>query len=469
MSTSPFIAPDLRGTGVAIKGVVPGTRLWHVRELFSLFVGQKCPDVFGNIQLAEGGGLGDVTREKLLYPLQYFYAAQTVLFILLNIKYVVASDLTCAAVGHCVTAAGAENEVEHGFTISRQLLMPLFGPIPAERVVSWIELVFLIALLSRLVRLILQASLCESILLRWVSVSEIFLEIVPQLSCYSALRVLYYVHPTVIGTEAYYVVVFTMERLQRETPSIGTLAPLCWYVATRLLCLCVGFDAFLVKLRLASGYIKSPDLTMVNAFSMIMVLFQIMGVVNLNWFVRRRLFIFTFGAENGDMSNAHKARETVWNMLLCKRIYETFTLFEFVVVMLGFDDYDFQTLVWDERVRDSEPESGRGFFSRAPVPKCSDGHPLQAIIAPTGHRECRSCRTRFKEGDTIWACRARISKHSKATCTFEACDNCKVRRQKEDPMLDHPLADWKSLVDVGKEGGLGAAIETMLLRLSLHS
>merc|ERR1719247_1850760 len=74
-------------------------------------------------------------------------------------------------------------------------------------------------------------------------------------------------------------------------------------------------------------------------------LFQMLNVVNLNWFVRERLFIFIFGGQDGNLASEEAARSDVWNALIAKRIFQHFGFWRFLIVMSGFDDYDFQMLV----------------------------------------------------------------------------------------------------------------------------
>merc|ERR1712023_592873 len=78
-----------------------------------------------------------------------------------------------------------------------------------------------------------------------------------------------------------------------------------------------------------------------------MFLFQVLNIVNLNWFVKERLFIFMFAGSDGNLDNDEAARADIWNALIAKRIHSEFGFFKFLIIMLGFDDYDFQTLVLD--------------------------------------------------------------------------------------------------------------------------
>ena len=43
--------------------------------------------------------------------------------------------------------------------------------------------------------------------------------------------------------------------------------------------------------------------------------------------------------------------------LLAKKIYKEFSFVKFLIIMLAFDDYDFQTLVLDEKENKREEEN----------------------------------------------------------------------------------------------------------------
>merc|ERR1712228_951264 len=90
---------------------------------------------------------------------------------------------------------------------------------------------------------------------------------------------------------------------------------------------------------------------------------------NLNWFVRERLFIFIFGGQDGNLDNEEAARADVWNALIAKRIYAHFGFWRFLVVMLGFDDYDFQMLVLEV---DEENKLARKRVGYLKIPNAPD-------------------------------------------------------------------------------------------------
>jgi len=73
-----------------------------------------------------------------------------------------------------------------------------------------------------------------------------------------------------------------------------------------------------------------------------------MGIIQLRWFVTARLFVFMFGGEDGSLDFDEMAVRDVWQALCCKTVYGHFGTWRGTQVMLGFDDYDFQKLAFED-------------------------------------------------------------------------------------------------------------------------
>jgi len=440
-------------------------RLAHVMNIWSkteadLASKRRQADFFGPVDLAKDGGLGDVKGEKLLYSTQYVYAAMSALFIIMNTIYVTWLDKNCVFHGQCtqvmtgtveaeciksgiascadthcismITAACKENpEVAPPFMLVRSIL---FDQFPSERIIATIEFFGLWYLILRTVQMLVLAIVSTVPVFRWVCVVQIFWQNVPALSCFSLMRLLYYVTPAVIGTEAYYQVTWTMERIKEDDgPNRHNTLPLLKYIVTRLLCAVIGFDAFLVKFRAASRGVMQPFPSALDMFAVVLFLFQVLGVVNLTWFVRERLFLFIFGSENGDMTNEQKARQIVWNAMVARKIWQEFGLFHFLVVMLGFDDYDFQVLAMEGKKT-----------KQVQRPECPKGHALAKRRTPLPQCDC--CLKRFLPFTETWGC---------SRCNFDACDACKFDTSlvAEDPAGDSGCSNVEAWF-------IGAAIDS---------
>merc|ERR1712187_585056 len=110
----------------------------------------------------------------------------------------------------------------------------------------------------------------------------------------------------------------------------------------------VGFDTFLLKLRVVAAKAEDPGGTAEIILPCFQFLVQVLGIVQLGPFVRKRLFRFVFGGEDGVMQDEEVELMETWNALLAKRIYRDLSFPQFVAVMLSFSDEDFQSLVMNE-------------------------------------------------------------------------------------------------------------------------
>jgi len=402
-------------------------RLGVVRQLWKEWDNYEKPNVFQAVEVAGDGGLGDITSDKLLYPL------------LLNVVYIARLDWKCAFLGECVPEAQNEAAtvvlrcIEHEghqcktdlcmldiarncsethrnfeetqgfhrepFLMTRWILQ---GAVPGERIIATLELFALVVLLIRLVRLSLMAVYAVESVFRWICVSQLFVQVVPMLSCFSLMRLLYYITPCVIGTEIYYQVSFLKQRIAGRGWKCSFFLPFAWYLVSRLLCLIIGLDVFLVKFRAVSPSISqsAAATSRTDALNTILFLFQMLGVVNLTWFAKERLLLFIFAAEDGTMTAEQRAMAIVWNALLAKTVWKKLGCFRFFVVMLGFDDYDFQTLVMDEKPKalNEQPVNVFGFkqfFGLSPT--------FQAGEADEEKPEVRTCGRMCQERLMMWA------------------------------------------------------------------
>mmetsp|Transcript_90427 Transcript_90427/g.269839 ORF Transcript_90427/g.269839 Transcript_90427/m.269839 type:complete len:469 (-) Transcript_90427:175-1581(-) len=421
---------------------------------------------FHQTELAQDGGLGDISPKKLLYSMQYINAALSVLFILMNTLYVTWMDYNCVFHGHCgqnkgvstmeascikggilacpdvdcinqiTIACKADPEVPPPFMLGRFLL---FDEVPAERIIASLEFFGLWYLIIRTVQLWLLAHLASVDVFRWVCVVQIFWQTLPSLSCFSLMRLLYYVTPAVIGTEAYYAVTWTSERIKEDKESnFRNTWPLVRYVFTRLLCAVIGFDAFLLKFRIASNGVVQLNPGMFDVLAAVLFLFQVLGVVNLTWFVRQRLFLFIFGSENGDMTNEQKAREIVWNAMVARKTYHELDFFSFVVIMLAFDDYDFQVLVMEHRETESR------------IAQCPQGHKLKKHSSGILFPRCSFCFNKVGAFQDVWRCNR---------CSFNVCDSCKHETS---------VAGVRASVQEIKESGAFGRLQAWLLGLAIE-
>merc|ERR1712151_124815 len=81
-----------------------------------------------------------------------------------------------------------------------------------------------------------------------------------------------------------------------------------------------------------------------------MLLNQILGVVQLNWMMKERLFRFVSAGENGIMSSSETVKKDTWNAQIAKKLFTAYTNHvDKFTMLLTFNDDDFQRLTLHEK------------------------------------------------------------------------------------------------------------------------
>lgn len=305
--------------------------------------------------LARDSGFSDI--KKLLYPTKYIYASMMVISCIGNSFAIATEDLP-------LIREKAEH-IEDKFLITKAVGALFLDQrlISLDRLVPVCELACLIILIMRIMRKFVMAALkpcfqsdkARSGYFRWSCLSNVFLVYIPYLATFSAMKLLYYVTPAVVTTEAYNWSITIHGKINKGgvDKAEGYFFSV-WYIFSRLLCLVIGFDAFLVKFRIVETYVDSEHVSLYSVAYCMFFVFQILSIVNLRTFTRERLFLFIFAGEDGELNVREEATKEVWCALLCKQAFKQLGVFKGTVVLLGFDDYDYQLLVLDTNAKFQE-------------------------------------------------------------------------------------------------------------------
>mmetsp|Transcript_120428 Transcript_120428/g.269220 ORF Transcript_120428/g.269220 Transcript_120428/m.269220 type:complete len:412 (-) Transcript_120428:423-1658(-) len=337
-----------------------------IEKEWDRFNSMESPNILNKngLCIAEDGGLSDI--DELMNPMKYFTAGLMFMSSLVNTYILAKSDLTAVFVAADPIMVKSERE----FLVSKWILQS-FDPNSVhasgmDKLVPLLEFGFLVFVIARIAIYGCLALLAPRLkyiygetgeFWRWSYISEIFWNYLQQLSSFSAMRLLYYVTPTVAGTQGYVVAWLVKHELAESSTTMQRLRavwPMVSYLCSLLVFLVIGLDAFLVKYRMASDFIDQGRFDATSLLHTFIFVFQVLGVVNLNCFVKERLFIFIFGGEDGNVEPEEKMRWDLWNALLTKNIYRQFGVLRGTVVMMGFDDYDFQSLVLDDHGKGSK-------------------------------------------------------------------------------------------------------------------
>lgn len=349
------------------------------RNLWRKFNVTQDFDFFQDLLIARDGGFSEVGL--LWNPRRWFSMSCKLLFMFTNIFVILRADLMILSrpvpeppLGgldhihlnstahefdwHPDSAGFPPGHTETPYLITGSILPFLLGIFGVNlttetmhahgsRIICVIELLLMAALVGHGLSLLWKAwsDTSDEEWMKWRSVSVFFWKTVPQVSTFSAMRLLHFVTPSVIIADVIKFWQYSRTRW-RGRPGL-VICKWLQFLVTRLLCLVIGFDAYLLKLQIAQASFVDRDGR--KLMDLCVFLFQVMGIVQLDLFMRKRLFIFIFGGEDGIMNHREKARKDVWNAMLARAIWREHTCGHFFAIMLTFSDFDFQRLVLNER------------------------------------------------------------------------------------------------------------------------
>eukprot|EP00415_Alexandrium_ostenfeldii_P000260 UN0260 len=162
------------------------------------------------------------------------------------------------------------------------------------------------------------------------------------------MRLLHFASPSVLAADFFKFVTYSSTRWA------GRPCLLVWkwsrFAITRCLCFMIGLDSFLVKVHAVSFYFTT-SLSPGTLYQLFMFLVQVLGIVQLNMFVKDRLFMFIFAGEDGVLEMREKNVKVVWNAMLVREIWRKYSFLRFLAILLSFSDTDFQKLALNERSR----------------------------------------------------------------------------------------------------------------------
>lgn len=328
----------------------------------------KAVTYFKYLQIAKDGGLSEITGTKgegdnLWSPTRYISAFMAILFLFGNTAYVVYVDLSILFGRRALYGV-------HDYLLSRifmdwmnaalNWIFRLFGSgredffdNPAKLIAS-MELLILAGLWGRVLWSLVQilSGSCGGYFprlhrLRWYAAQHLFFNLIPMIGVYSSLLMLFPAAPKVFVQD-----LFT-QLFYQESNSYRNVI---WLVMSRVICFIIGFDSFLVKFREGANMfiVSTPEsdktyFELAHFIGAALLLNQILGVVQLNWMIRERLFRFVFAGEDGIMSSSEGVKKDTWNAQIAERLFTMYkNPIDKFTMLLTFSDDDFQRLTLHE-------------------------------------------------------------------------------------------------------------------------
>jgi len=324
---------------------------WHtMRENFEedweLYSDKADPQILTSLHISPDGGLNDADiqylwgEDNLTRLTKCWGALQMCVCVLTNVGYVIYSDVSILQ----KSDDSHSQKFLVGHTLWKSVIADHVKLTPEQFIVA-IELTLITLLLITCFKQAVMSFCARRPCERWRCVSILFWRSLPMLSSFTAMKLLFWVDPWILFTELFLEFTLLKSRLSHGHWIMASFR-FFWYILTRVFCFIIGLDAFLVKFRETNSlYVDKEDFTFSAFFGSVTFLFQVIGVVNLSFVVRSRLFFFIFGGEDCAVSSKDKATEWLWNAMLARKIWNSNNFPRFLIIMLSFTDYDIQHLL----------------------------------------------------------------------------------------------------------------------------
>jgi len=315
---------------------------------------ERDPDFFKEIEIAKDGGFSEV--DELIGGMRYISAAMAVGFVLLNVGTIFYIN------GSLILSAGLDNNSTQIFLVTKQFaLEPLAaGPLPQiqafitndKAIYATLELLMITVYVLRMGCNAWAIACPSNEMARWVGVQELFWNSLPEAATISCVKLLNYVTPAVLLPALTQSIAFGP-----DSTCIGVFFNFLQFLIIRIITGIVGFDAFLFRLQITTDSMAQAQeealaddgqLGAMEVFwlmtTALAFLNQMLGIVQLGWFVRKRIFAFIFAGEDGQLSPEEDALKEVWESMLAQRIWMDLPPKQAIVAYLSYSDFDFQKL-----------------------------------------------------------------------------------------------------------------------------
>jgi hypothetical protein len=268
--------------------------------LWNKYEGEEAPNTFSFLQLAKDGGFSEV--KELYNHARWISAFILLFFVAYNVPSVAYQDYQFltdldGAVATLSNDTSVKAQLEDKFYFSRGMTDKMcehFGrdKVSPLKVISGLELIFLCYYVLNMIFNCI-AIYFGSGYRKWFAVQDIFFQIFPILSVYSAMRLLYCIVPLVLISDIFAYIAWSKEVREEKSKTLFVVI-LFWiaYVVQIIFSVIVGFDTFLMKLRIIAVVVKAKDLNGNIALKLVQFFSQVIGIVSMGRFVMRRLFVF---------------------------------------------------------------------------------------------------------------------------------------------------------------------------------
>lgn len=355
------------------------------------FEGQDDPNIFENLTLANDSGFGEV--KELYDHTRWISAGMLIIFVAYNVEYIAGLDI-----GFILDPNNVEGytpaeiaKINDDFYLTKIIYSGVFSLIDgiggfdkewALQTIKPAQVLGLFEFIGISYYLITGIMACYKMAVkdgkdRWYSCATLFWDVMPTLSVYSAMKLLDKIVPSKLGAMVTLELAIVNDRKEKGLPALKVYEPLLGLVLTCAICFLVGFDVFLLRLRITNINANRDNIRLEDLAPCLLFLVQVLGVVQLGPFVRHRLFIFIFAGEDGILQESEREKMWAFNGMLARRIYRDYSFFKFLGLMMSFSDEDFQKLVLNENATKPPEETPREKLKKKEEVSCLDGCTLR--------------------------------------------------------------------------------------------
>jgi hypothetical protein len=302
---------------------------------------------FDHIVIAQDGGLSEIgVKDELWYNSRYITGVILIVFVFYNIYFILMLDIGIL-VDRYGANAGDDTSVDDDYLLSKSILEALFGEsaqkVHPKSIIAIIEMLLLLWFILVLLKDVFDA-VFRTGHAKWKGISEVCWIDLPDLSIFSAIKLLGFIVPQKLSYDINYAIWYATG---------SKVVNLGWIALTRPLALIIGMDCFLVKYRGAAAFIMKKDGEFNDIMGGIIFLNQVLGVVNITYTIKSRLYRFVFGGEDGIMSERELVRQDVWESFVAELMFERYPKHKALAMMLSWCDDDFQMLALNEKHADA--------------------------------------------------------------------------------------------------------------------
>lgn len=288
---------------------------------------------FEHIDIAEDGGMAEIgVKEDLWYGSRYFSSFIALFFAIYNIGFILESDINALR----KNTEGTKSD----YLLSKSILELCGFDDLAEspcKIIAGIEIIVMFVVIGQALWNGSRSIFVDGHA-KWLACAHFFWNNLPDLGVFSVIKILQFVTPQQASYDLNHILWYDWSYFK-----------LFVFLVSRPIMLGLGLDCFLVKVRLAKTYIiGDPEPTFGNVMGAIILLNQILGVVQISKTIKKRLYRFVFGGEDGIMTDIEKVRQETWEAMVAQRIFKMYSFPKAMALMMSWCDDDFQMLALNE-------------------------------------------------------------------------------------------------------------------------